>query len=137
GNLEGEQVLPFRPTGVQKRNLAARGFEEQKAIVLYRHVPEVGVGTPLDAGEVAQEPAREVDQVRPLVDQLPASGNSRLGTPFPIVARTPAMAVPAADEHHLAQRARFEDLAGLAKRPMVAMVESNSDQRPGAAGGRG
>src|SRR5260370_1636152 len=47
------------------------------------------------------------------------------------------MAIATADEHHLAERAALEDLARLAERAVIAVIEAHADQRPGAAGGIG
>ena len=70
--------------------------------VVDRQVPEIGRCETLDVGEVAQEPAGEVDQVWSLVDELAAAGQGRVGAPFPIVADPPAVAVSGAKEHQVA-----------------------------------
>ena len=90
-----------------------------------------------DAREVAQEPARQVDQVDALVDQLAAAGNGRIGAPFVLVAGTAAMSVAAADEHQRTERAGVEDLARLLECAVIAMIEADAHQRAGARRGLG
>ena len=87
-----------------------------------------------DAGKVAEEPARKIDQVGALVDQFAAAGDRGVGAPFAVVAGASAVAVAAADEHHFAQRAGFEDLARLAEGAVKAVIEADADQRAGFAG---
>ena len=67
--------------------------------------------------------------MRALIDQLSAARFFRDGAPFPVVADAPAVAIPPADEHHLAERARFENLPRLTKRAMKAVIESDAHQR--------
>ena len=76
--------------------LAAGGFEEEETVVFDGHIPEVGAGAAADAGEIAEEPAGEVDEVGALVEQFAAAGKSRIGAPFALVAGTAAVAVAAA-----------------------------------------
>src|SRR5262249_11539045 len=81
GNLEREEVLPFCPTGMKKGYLAPCRLQQEKTVILHRHIPEVSTRAPSYAGEVAQKPAGEVDQMRPLIDQLAPARLLRHGAP--------------------------------------------------------
>src|SRR5258706_11827990 len=65
--------------------------------------------------------------MHPLIEQLAAPGDGRIGTPFLIVADSPAVTVAAANEHQLAEGAAVDVLARLLHRWMKAMVESDFD----------
>ncbi len=73
--------------------------------------------------------------MRALVDQFAAAGPRRFGAPLAVVAGSSAVSIAAPDEHHLAQRAALKDLARLAECAMISVVETDADQRPGAASG--
>src|SRR4051794_24617636 len=72
----------------------------------------------------------------PLVEQLAAAREFGVGTPFAIVAHTPAVTVKPANEHQLAKRSRIHDLARLAQRAVVAVIEPDADQYARACGSR-
>ncbi|SPE31293.1 hypothetical protein SBA5_870019 [Candidatus Sulfotelmatomonas gaucii] len=134
-DLKRKQVFPFRPGSVQRGHFSGRRPEQQERVVFHRHVPEIRSDHSLHLAEVPEKPARQVDEVHALVDQFSAAGFFRNRAPFPVIAGPPAVTVPAADEHHLPQRARFEDLARLAKCTVIAMIEAHPHQRAGAARG--
>ena len=98
-NLERKQVFPLRAARVQEGRLIGRRPQDHEAVVIDRHVPEIGMGRSLDLDEVTQNPTGEIDQVWPLVDELAAARSPRIGAPFPVVAQPSAMAVPAAQVH--------------------------------------
>src|SRR5262249_20530601 len=132
GDFEAEQILPFGPARVKERDLAARRFEQQEAVVLDGHVPEVGGRRAAHTGEIAEEPAREIDQVHALVDQLAAARALGLGSPLAVVAGASAMAVAAADEHQVAESAALEDLACFAKGTVITVIEAHPHEGGGA-----
>jgi hypothetical protein len=72
---------------------------------------------------------------RTLVDQFATARSCGVGAPFAVVAGASAVSIAAPDEHHLPQRAALKDLARLAECTMVAVVETDADQRPRAACG--
>jgi len=59
---------------MQERNLALRCFQQHEPVVIDWHIPVIGMCETLHLSKLSQEPARKIDQVRPLVDQLPATG---------------------------------------------------------------
>ena len=79
----------------------------------------------LDLGEIAEKPARQIDQMRPLVDQLAAARLGRIGAPFAVVADPPAMAVARAQEHQRAERAGGHEVVRLLQGAVVAMIEAD------------
>ena len=81
-DLEGEQVLPLGAARVQPGDLPGRRLQQQEAVVLDRHLPEERRDVAAHLGEVAGEPASQVDQVDALVEQLAAAGDLRIGAPF-------------------------------------------------------
>ena len=113
----------------------ARGFEQGKAVVFDGPVPEEGADVAGDVGEIAEEPAGEVDEVDALVEHFAAAGDGGVAAPFLLHAEPAAVAVAAADEHERADAAGVDDLAGLAQRGMEAVVEADfhDDARLGAA----
>src|SRR5215469_6018802 len=70
-----------------------------------------------------------------LIDKFASAGYFGVGTPFFIVADPPAMAVAAPNKHHRPQRTGRENLAGLTKCPVIAMIEAYPYQRSGASRG--
>ena len=90
---------------MQECDLAARRLQQHEAIVLHRHVPEIGVGEAIDLYELAEEPACQIYEMDALVDQLPAAGAARLRPPLARIAGAAAMAVAGTYEQQLAERA--------------------------------
>src|SRR5260221_6433696 len=85
-DFEREHVLPLRTRDLQVGHLPLRRREREKRVVVDGHVPKVS----LDATEYvcelrADEPAREVDEVNALIDELAAAGFLRDGTPLLLV----------------------------------------------------
>jgi hypothetical protein len=87
----------------------------------------------VDDGELAEEPAGEVDEVDALVDQLAAAGERGVGAPLAVVAAAAAVAVAAAQEHQRAERAGVEELAGFLRAGVEAVIvaEADADARRG------
>ena len=83
------------------------------------------MGRAVDFGDVAQEPARQIDQMNPLIDQLAAAGDARVRPPLLVVADAPAMAVAGPQKHQGTEGAGIDNLPRLAKCPVIAMVEAD------------
>ena len=81
----------------------------------------------LHVRELAQEPARQIDEVNALVEQLAAAGDRRIGAPLLVVAEAAAVPVACPDEHQRTEHARIEQRVRLLERRMVAMVEADLD----------
>lgn len=91
----------------------------------------------MDACELTEEPAGEIDQVRALIDQFAAAGFFRFSAPFVVVAGPASVAIASADEHEFAERAGIEDLARLAEGAMETVVEADAHEGSGSRGGFG
>ena len=87
--LEGKHVLPFRAAGMQESHLLLGRLQQEEGIVVDRHIPEESVGRAVDFGDVTQEPARQIDQMNPLIDQLAAARDCRVRPPLLVVADRP------------------------------------------------
>src|SRR6266568_6658229 len=84
--------------------------------------------------EIAQEPARQIDEMNPLVDQFATSGKFRHGTPFLVIAKPAAMSVTGPHEHHFTQRAAVKNLASSTQGAVIPVVEADAHARTGAIG---
>ena len=93
---------------MKEGGLLSHRSQEQKGIVVHRHLPEVRMGEPVHRGEVAKEPARQVDEVHALIDQLTGTRQYRVGSPFLLVSDATTVSVAPTDEHQLAERACIE-----------------------------
>src|SRR5688500_1568593 len=90
---------------MQPRHAAGRVGQRQKAIVVDLPRPEVGGSMAIGETEVAHEPARQIDEVRTLVDEFAAPGDRAVETPFLLIADTAAVTVAPANEQERADRA--------------------------------
>src|ERR1700744_4875471 len=99
----------------------------KKSVVVDRHVPKKRIHKPVDLRPLPKEPAREVDQVNSLVNQLSAARLFRVRPPFFVVAYAAAMSITGADEHERAHHSGFEDLPSLLKGRMVAVIVAGTD----------
>src|SRR5437016_4901813 len=93
--------------------------QEQERIVIDFHVPEVCRREPMHVDEIAQEPAGQIDEVHPLIDEPASSGKLGLRAPFLFVANATAMPVPTTNVEKRTNRASIDDLLGLAERRMT------------------
>src|SRR6266481_4075818 len=126
-DLEHEQVLPFGPGGVQPGHPLLFSSECEKAIVLHGSLPEIGRRSTVGQVELAEKPARQVDQVRALIDQFAAAGNLRLEAPFLLVADAPSVPVAAANEQQRSDAAFIGKGLSPCDRRMEAVVEADLD----------
>ena len=120
-------VLPFGPGGMQPRHPVFRARQSQEAIVVDLSRPEIAGHGAVGQGEIAEKPARQVDQMRALVDQLAAAGNFLVKAPLLLIADAAAMAVAAANEHQRPDRALVGQLLGAHDRGMEAVIEADLD----------
>ena len=126
-NFEREKIFPFRATDVQPRGLAFGRAQTQKGIVVHRHLPEIGCRVAFNFFEIAQKPARQINQMNSLVNQLAAAGKFRIGAPFLVVTDAPAMAVTRANETSIRPSRRIKNLPRLEKGRMITMIETDAD----------
>jgi hypothetical protein len=75
--------------------------------------------------EIAQKPARQIDQVDPLIDRFSAAGEGGICAPFLLISDPPAVPVTAPDEHHFPKGAGFEQFVGLPQRGMISVIEAD------------
>ena len=134
-DFEREEVFPFRAAHLQPRGLAGGGAEIEKGVVVHRHVPKARARVPLDAGEVAEEPAREINEMHALVDEFAAAGKRRIGAPLAVVADAPPVAVASANKHQRTKRARLVKAARLEERGVKAVIETHAHAHTGGTGG--
>jgi hypothetical protein len=134
-DLEREEVLPFCAADMQECDLSRLRAKSHKRVVLDRHIPKVRRHDALDRGEGPEEPAREIDEVDALIDELASAGLYRVGTPFLVVTDTTAVAISTPDEHQRTETLRVDNRSSLEKRWMIAMIEPDSHQPPMTLGG--
>src|SRR5258708_30899913 len=84
------------------------------------------MGKALEVGKVSKKPARQVDQVYALIDQLTPNGERRVATPFLFIAFAASMPVAAAHKHQLREFSLSHQLPGFHKCRMIPMVKSDS-----------
>src|SRR5689334_24767577 len=89
------------------------------------------------AGEFAQKPVREINEMRPLVDQLAATGCGASEAPFPFIARSAAMTVAPSYKHQRPELVTIDDLARLQHRRMEAVIVADLCDSPSGGGGFG
>src|SRR5205807_4984545 len=127
GDLEGEEVLPFGPRGMQPGKTTRAGTEGEEGVVLDVRLPEVGPALREGEVDVAGEVAGEVDEVDPLVDELAPARGLPAGPPLLLVAGPAPVAVATTDVHQVAVGLLCRDLPGLQQRRMEAVVEADLD----------
>ena len=112
---------------MQPGHLPACAAQRHEAIVVGLHIPEQCRHRCVVDGQVAEKPARQIDQVRALIDQLAAAGNRGLRAPFFLIADASAVAIARADEHQRTEHAGVDDLPRLLKAGVEAMIEPGLD----------
>ena len=132
-DFEAEQVLPLGAARVQPGDLAGLRLQQREPVVFDFPVPEKPGEVAGDFGEIAQKPAREVDQVDALVEHLAAAGDPPVAPPLLFHAEPPALAVAAADEHEGAEGSGLEDFVSLPERGVEAVVEPDLHNDAGVA----
>ena len=136
-DFEGEEVFPLGAGDVEEGGLPGGGAEVEEGVIIDLHVPKIGGGVAFDGGEIAEEPAGEVDEVDALVDELAAAGEGGIGAPFAVVAAAAAVAVAGAHEHEGAEHALVEEGAGFLQGRVVAVVVAEADFGAGGGGDGG
>src|SRR5581483_4972698 len=129
-DFEDEQVLPFGPGRMQPGHALPGAGEREETIVLHGSLPEIGRYRAVSQRELAEEPARQIDQMRALIDQLAAAGNFGLEAPLFLVTDASAMPVASADEHQRADTAVIGERLGLRDCGMEAVIEADLDNAP-------
>ena len=119
---------------MQPRGTVGLGAQQHEGIVINRHVPEERVRKAFHVNEVAKKPAREIDQMHALIDDLSAARQFWIRAPLALVSDASTVPIPAAHEHHVADRAGLEQLVSLPERRMVTMIESDPHLRRMATG---
>ena len=110
---------------MQAGHRAGGGPENRHAIVVERLLFEIlHAGHAGRLNDVSHEPAEQVYRVRPLLDELAAGGLLRIRSPFILIARPAADAIPAAREQRFANSTPIDDLLRLPNRGMMPVVES-------------
>ena len=104
-----------------------RGLEQHEAVVVDRHVPEVGMREAVDFDEFAEKPARQIDEMNALIDQFAAAGALRLSAPLAVIAQAAAVAVAGPHEHQRTQYSGIDRAPGLLKCPVIAVIEANAN----------
>lgn len=122
---------------MEEGGLPGGGAEVEEGVVIDLHVPEVGGGVACDGGEIAEEPAGEVDEVNALVDEFTAAGEGGIGAPLAVVAAASAVAVAGAHEHKRAEETFVEQGAGFLEGGVVAVVVAEADFGAGGGGDGG
>ena len=115
--------------------MAGGGAEAEKGVVVDRHIPEGSGGVALDGGELAEEPAGEVDEMDALIDEFAAAGEGGIGAPLAVVALAAAVAVAGAEKHEGAEDAGVEEFAGFLEGGVEAVVVAEADAGLGRLGG--
>ena len=80
--------------------------------------------------EFAEKPARQIDQMRTLVDKLSAARNRGVRAPFLIIADASAMPVATANKHQLAENSGRDEFFRFAQGPVVSMIEPHMNVHP-------
>ena len=104
------QTKPLSSTGMSQKNVADA-----------RRV---------DLAEVAEEPARQVDQMHALVEQLAAAGDGGIGPPFAVVAEPAAVPYAARTSSQRPDGALIDELRAPSDRRVEAVVEADLDDAP-------
>ena len=105
-----------------------RSKERERVVLHGLDRPVEGPDEALGLGDLADEPAREIDDVDPLIQELAAPGSRRVCTPLALVAGPPAVAVQGPDRKDAADRALFDLRMRGGNSRVVAVVEADLQQ---------
>src|SRR6476660_9333010 len=108
-------------------DLAAAGLQHGKAVVLDFPIPEEAGDVAGDIDEIAQEPARQVDQMDALVEHLSAAGDGALPAPFLFHSEPATETIASAEEHQGAEGAFIDEVSGFQNGGMKAVIEADFD----------
>src|SRR5262245_49431719 len=82
----------------------------------------------LHLDKIAQEPAGQINQMDPLIDQLTTTCLFWIGPPLLGIAQTPTMPIASTYVHEFTQCASLQELPGFAACGMIAMVKPDPYQ---------
>ncbi len=77
--------------------------------------------------EFAEKPARQINEMNALVDQLSAPDFLRLGAPFVGVTGPAAVSIAGPKEQQGTQTSCIDQVSCLAKGPMIPVIETHAD----------
>src|SRR6185437_12028515 len=89
---------------------------------------EVRIDEAVNIDEIAEKPARQIDEMNALIEQFAAAGDGRIGTPFAVVTEAAAVPVAGADVQQWSQFAGVMDRPSLEECRMKAMVKAHFDE---------
>src|SRR5712691_1794563 len=135
-NLEREKVLPLRPTGVQAGHLPIGCAQGTERVVFHRRVPERASQHRKHLAEFTEKPAKQIQSVNALVEQLAAATLSAVGAPLLLIAGAPAVAVAAAEKYQPADAAGSSQRVRFPQRRVVSVIEAGFELRAIARRGR-
>src|SRR5262249_13195019 len=98
-------------------------------------IPKESVSKSLNRGEITEEPAGQVNQMRALINELAAACKLGIGPPLPVIADPSAVTVKTADKHQLPDGTGIDEFTCLAHRAMKAVVDPDA-HRPSPMLGR-
>src|SRR6185437_7251295 len=90
--IQAEFILPESPARRKGRGTALVR-DQQESSIFHFQVPGCAGQNALDCGHLTQKQDGQMDEMYPLVDQLAATGNPRVGTPLASHSRPPAVSV--------------------------------------------
>src|SRR3972149_3072292 len=88
------------------------------------------MGKALNVGKIAKKPAGEIDDGRPLVNELAATRAFGVGPPFLLISDATAMAVARSDEHELVEAAVIHERARLARGTRIGVIKPDANSDP-------
>src|SRR5688572_18920581 len=110
---------------MQKCRLSRVRAKREKGIVVNRHLPEVRRRHAIDVREVAEKPAREIDEMHTLIDQLTAARLGWVRSPFCVVSGASSVSVSGTHKHQRSNRPFVHQRACPLQRGVIAMIETD------------
>src|SRR5258708_4141161 len=110
----------------KSQTLVIRRSEQKKPVIFDRHIPEKGPSRSPFQLEFPPQPAAQIDEMDPLVQQFAAAGNLWVRSPFTVIPHASAMSIPRADIHERSELSCLELTFGVLKGRMKAVIKSYS-----------
>src|SRR5689334_14852291 len=104
---------------MEKCHLSGFGLKKKERVILHRHIPEICGRASCDELQIAEEPAREVEQVHPLINRLPPSGDVWNRAPLPIVSDAATVPIARTYEEEIREHAGIVDFPRLSERSVI------------------